>query len=177
VTAGDESVTKQRRSSQGRLTPLDVRIERLRECIDTYAGRYRQLRGVKSFEAYVTSREPVADEETLTEPLLADIIEKVLGFPKDAYFPQLGKSGLKPDFTPIDLVAHRFVLVRAPSSPSRTRSRLPVRSPATRMRALLTARSSSTSWRAVPAGCREGRTASTSTTCCRATFVPNGRGP
>ncbi|MEJ7715848.1 MAG: Eco57I restriction-modification methylase domain-containing protein [Thermoleophilaceae bacterium] len=31
-------------------------------------------------------------------------------FPTDAYFPQLGRSGLKPDFTPHDLVAHRFVL-------------------------------------------------------------------
>ncbi len=42
--------------------------------------------------------------------ILAALIERVLGFPPDAYFPQLGRSGLKPDFTPIDLVAHRFVL-------------------------------------------------------------------
>jgi len=32
-----------------------------------------------------------------------------LGFPTGAYFPKLGKSGLKPDFTPIDLIAHPFV--------------------------------------------------------------------
>ena len=37
-------------------------------------------------------------------------MERLLGFPPDAYFPQLGRSGLKPDFTPHDLVAHRYVL-------------------------------------------------------------------
>ena len=30
-------------------------------------------------------------------------------FPFRAYFPQLGKSGLKPDFTPLDIIAHPFV--------------------------------------------------------------------
>ena len=46
----------------------------------------------------------------LTEPVLAAILERVLGFPADEFVPQLGRSGLKPDFTPIDLVAHGFVL-------------------------------------------------------------------
>ncbi len=52
----------------------------------------------------------MADEQTLTEPLLQRIVERVLGFPADAYFPQLGKSRLKPDLTPNDLIAHSFVL-------------------------------------------------------------------
>lgn len=82
----------------------------MRVCLDRYAGRYKELRGAATFGDYVGTRGERADEELLTEPLLADIVEKVLGFPKDAYFPQLGRSGLKPDFTPIDLVAHRFVL-------------------------------------------------------------------
>jgi len=34
----------------------------------------------------------------------------VLGFPSDAYVPQYGKGGLKPDITPIDVIAHPFVL-------------------------------------------------------------------
>lgn len=46
----------------------------------------------------------------LTEPILGSILEDVLGFGKGDYFPQLGKSGLKPDFTPTDLVTHRFEL-------------------------------------------------------------------
>ena len=41
--------------------------------------------------------------------MLAEIIERVLGFPKDAYFAQRGKDGLKPDFTPMDVIAHPFV--------------------------------------------------------------------
>lgn len=80
--------------------------------LDAYEGRYRELKGASSFGEYVTigAATKVADEETLTEPLLASLLEDVLGFGKGDYFPQLGKSGLKPDFTPIDLVTHRFVL-------------------------------------------------------------------
>jgi len=82
----------------------------LRACLDAHAGRYRTLAGVRTFAAYLSKGGERADEELLTEPILAAILEEVLGFPVDAYFPQLGRSGPKPDFTPIDLVAHPFVL-------------------------------------------------------------------
>ena len=78
--------------------------------LDAQAGRYKSLNGAKTFQSYLETTRPREDEELLTEPILAEILEVLLGFPKDAYFPQLGRSGLKPDFTPIDLVAHRFVL-------------------------------------------------------------------
>ncbi|MGH3111407.1 MAG: N-6 DNA methylase, partial [Gaiellaceae bacterium] len=78
--------------------------------LDQYQGRYHELRGVPDFGEYVSSSQRAADEETLTEPMLASILEDVLGFGKGDYFPQLGKSGLKPDFTPTDLVTHRFVM-------------------------------------------------------------------
>lgn len=50
------------------------------------------------------------DEETLTERILGDVLERVLGFGPNDYVPQLSRDGRKPDFTPADLVAHRFVL-------------------------------------------------------------------
>lgn len=85
-------------------------LEPLRECLNEQAGRYEALRGVSDFGAYLAAKSDRADEELLTEPVLSALIERVLGFPTDGYFPQLGKSGLKPDFTPIDLIAHPFVL-------------------------------------------------------------------
>ncbi len=85
-------------------------VERLAAVLDAQIGRYKSLNGAASFQAYLATARPREDEEILTEPILAEILETLLGFPKDAYFPQLGRSGLKPDFTPIDLVAHRFVL-------------------------------------------------------------------
>ncbi|CAN5716698.1 hypothetical protein BH18ACT13_BH18ACT13_08090 [soil metagenome] len=85
-------------------------VKQLEGLLDSQMGRYKALRGVSSFGAYVGSSSSGADEETLTEPLLSGILEEVLGFPRDAYFPQLGKGGMKPDFTPIDLIAHPFVL-------------------------------------------------------------------
>lgn len=91
------------------MTPSE-QIERLAALLDGQAGRYKSLNGATSFAAYLQTARPREDEELLTEPILAEILEILLGFPKDAYFPQLGRSGLKPDFTPIDLVAHRFVL-------------------------------------------------------------------
>ncbi len=78
--------------------------------LDGQAGRYRELNGAVTLRDYLDRLRQREDEELLTEPVLAGILEDVLGFPKDGYFPQLSRSGLKPDFTPIDLVAHRFVL-------------------------------------------------------------------
>ncbi|MDQ3678813.1 MAG: hypothetical protein M3401_18785 [Actinomycetota bacterium] len=85
-------------------------MERLAVLLDGQVGRYRSLNGATSFRSYLEIPRSREDEEILTEPILAEILEALLGFPKDAYFSQLGRSGLKPDFTPIDLVAHRFVL-------------------------------------------------------------------
>ena len=88
----------------------DALRSRLRDVLDRSAGRYRELNGARSAGEYLSRERPREDEEVLTEPLFADLLEDLLGFPHDAYFPQLGRSGLKPDFTPHDLVAHRFVL-------------------------------------------------------------------
>lgn len=88
--------------------PPQLRV--LTELLDAQAGRYRELNGGRTLQEYLDSPRTREDEELLTEPVLAGLIERVLGFPEDAYFPQLGRSGLKPDFTPIDLVAHPFVL-------------------------------------------------------------------
>lgn len=82
----------------------------LRKLLDARNGLYQELADAPDFGSYVDRDPPQDDEEILTEPLLAAILETVLGFPIDAYFPQLGKSGLKPDFTPMDLIAHPFVL-------------------------------------------------------------------
>jgi len=91
------------------LPNVDSALAALRACLDAQAGRYKELRGVGGFGPYLAATADRADEELLTEPVLASILERVLGFPTDTYFPQLGKSGLKPDFTPIDLIAHPFV--------------------------------------------------------------------
>jgi hypothetical protein len=92
-----------------RSTTQNPRLEALCEVLDEHAGRYRELRGAKDFGTYVETPGSGADEEVLTESVLAAIIERVLGFPKDAYFPQRGKGGLKPDFTPMDVIGHSFV--------------------------------------------------------------------
>lgn len=89
---------------------MTPQLGRLAGLLDEQAGRYRELNGARHLGDYLARPRTREDEALLTEPLLRDIIERVLGFPPDAYFPQLGRSGLKPDFTPIDLVAHRFVL-------------------------------------------------------------------
>ena len=87
----------------------DAQLHAIRAVLDRRPGIYRQLGRAADYGAYLQS-EHSDDEEVLTEPVLADLLETVLGFPPDGYFAQLSKSGLKPDFTPVDLVAHRFVL-------------------------------------------------------------------
>lgn len=89
---------------------VSAQIAALTALLDGQAGRYKRLNGAGSFRAYLETARTREDEEMLTEPILADVLESLLGFPKDAYFSQLGHGGSKPDFTPIDLVAHRFVL-------------------------------------------------------------------
>ncbi|MEX2253615.1 MAG: N-6 DNA methylase [Thermoleophilaceae bacterium] len=91
-------------------TAKEKLLERLAAVVDKPAGRYEELNGATTFAGYLSRDRDREDEELLTEPILADLLEQVLGFPPDAYFPQLGRSGRKPDFTPIDLVAHSFVL-------------------------------------------------------------------
>jgi hypothetical protein len=85
-------------------------LEALRGVLDRRNGLYAELADASDIGSYLATDPPRDDEEILTEPILADILERVLGFPADAYFPQLGKSGLKPDFTPMDLIAHPYVL-------------------------------------------------------------------
>lgn len=95
-----------RRSNVG----VSPRVQALARVLDQYEGRYRELRGAASFGEYVSASAREADEELLTEPVLASILEGVLGFGKGDYFPQLGRGGIKPDFTPTDPVTHPFVL-------------------------------------------------------------------
>jgi hypothetical protein len=87
----------------------DAQLEAIRAVLDRRPNLYRQLGRAGDYGEYLTSTH-ADDEEVLTEPVLADLLQTVLGFPPDGYFAQLSKSGLKPDFTPVDLVAHRFVL-------------------------------------------------------------------
>ena len=92
------------------VTTVDLRLETLAAILDAQKGRYEHFRHVSTFDAYLSAKGSHADEETLTETVLAELLTRLLGFPIDEYVPQLGKSGLKPDFTPRDLIAHSFVL-------------------------------------------------------------------
>jgi hypothetical protein len=85
-------------------------LETLRRLLDSYAGRYRELNGARDLGQYLSRARDREDEEMLTEEVLRDLMEQILTFPRDAYFPQRSRGLLKPDFTPNDLVAHRFVL-------------------------------------------------------------------
>ncbi|MEJ7786762.1 MAG: N-6 DNA methylase, partial [Solirubrobacteraceae bacterium] len=85
-------------------------VERLRSTLDARAGTYRALNGATNVADYLGRGTTAEDEETLTEPLLRELLQRLLGFPPDGYFEQLSRLGSKPDFTPVDLVAHRFVL-------------------------------------------------------------------
>lgn len=68
-------------------------LDRLRAVLDRPSGRYRELNGAGDLGEYLNRQRPREDEELLTEPVLEDLMERVLGFPPDAYFPQLGRSG------------------------------------------------------------------------------------
>jgi len=92
------------------VTELPAPLLALREVLDRYAGRYRERTQSSALDEYLAIRQGSDDEEILTEPILQDVLRDVLGFPVGAFFPQLSKSGAKPDFTPTDLVAHPFVL-------------------------------------------------------------------
>ncbi len=85
-------------------------LKALREVLDRRPLLYRELADASDLGTYLANGARQDDEELLTEQILVEILERVLGFPPDAYFPQLSKSGLKPDFTPMDLIAHPFVL-------------------------------------------------------------------
>ncbi|MBA2461028.1 MAG: SAM-dependent DNA methyltransferase [Actinobacteria bacterium] len=87
-----------------------TRLKALESVLDGNSGNYEQLRSVSDFGGYLAARGDRADEEMLTEPILAQILERVLNFPRDRYFPQYGRGGLKPDLTPHDTIAHPFVL-------------------------------------------------------------------
>lgn len=80
--------------------------------LDRRAGVYAKLSttAAKTFADYLAGDKLREDEQILTEPVMQDLVEDLLGFPRDAYFPQYGRGGLKPDVTPDDLVAHPFVL-------------------------------------------------------------------
>jgi len=85
-------------------------LERVRTVLDEPRRRYRELNGAANLGEYLAGKAAREDEELLTEPILENLLRRVLGFPLDAFFPQLGRGGLKPDFTPTDLIAHPFVL-------------------------------------------------------------------
>lgn len=85
-------------------------LKRLRAVLDRRAGIYKKLAGADTFGEYLVAGPSQEDEEILTEPVLQDLVEELLGFPTDAYFPQFSKGGLKPDLTPMDTIAHSFVL-------------------------------------------------------------------
>lgn len=89
---------------QGRL------LDQLRTVLDGQRKRYKELAGAADFEAYLANKPDREDEEMLVEPVLEDLMEIVLGFPKDGYFAQFSRGGLKPDLTPMDPIAHPFVL-------------------------------------------------------------------
>ena len=92
------------------MTKVPERVAVLRRILDEFEGQYRKLRNASNLRDYLGAPSVRADEEILTEPILRLILRRVLGFPQDGIFEQLGKSGRKPDFTPNDLLAHPFVL-------------------------------------------------------------------
>jgi N-6 DNA Methylase/Eco57I restriction-modification methylase len=89
---------------------LDDRLVALQAVIDEHARIFaRRVPGARDLRQYLDARPSQADEELLTEPVLREIIKRVLGFGTGEVLEQLGASGRKPDFTPADLIAHSFV--------------------------------------------------------------------
>lgn len=84
-------------------------LERLRAVLDAHAAQYKELSGAANFSQYLDEPPDRDDEELLTEPILQGLVERVLDFPTGGYFRQFGRSGLKPDLTPMDMIAHPFV--------------------------------------------------------------------
>jgi len=62
---------------------LDPRLGALASILDAQTGRYEVVRDVDAFDEYLAAKGDRADEEMLTEPVLGQILEKVLGFPTD----------------------------------------------------------------------------------------------
>jgi hypothetical protein len=56
----------------------DPRLQALTKILDGQKGRYELLRKVASFDAYLAGKADRADEEILTEPVLALFLERVL---------------------------------------------------------------------------------------------------
>ena len=71
----------------------EASTERLRSVIDGHKRQYRELASASDFADYLARKPERQDEETLVEPLLQDLVEEVLGFPKDAYFAQFSRGG------------------------------------------------------------------------------------
>lgn len=62
-----------------KLTPDQRRlIDRLAAVLEAYRGRYAELGGTRRFDAYLAGTARREDEELLTEPVLADLLEQVL---------------------------------------------------------------------------------------------------
>lgn len=72
---------------------VKTELEALAVCLDERAGQYLALRGAEDVAEYLSKPADRSDEEILTEPILRSLIERVLGFPRDAYFEQLGRGG------------------------------------------------------------------------------------
>ena len=106
----DHFVPKVRHSGM-KLGKQDQRLlDRLRSVLNGQRRRYRELAGATDFADYLSRKPERQDEEILVEPVLQELMEEMLGFPKDGYFAQFSRGGLKPDLTPMDPIAHSFVL-------------------------------------------------------------------
>jgi hypothetical protein len=74
------------------MKPTDPKLKALEAVLDAQSGRYDMLRHVSTFAEYIHAKGDRADEEILTEPVLAAILEQVLGFPADQYVPQYSRG-------------------------------------------------------------------------------------
>jgi len=86
-------------------------IKKLISILNRYNKLYKEISKDRchSFDEYI--RTGFTDEDEFIKPKLwVDIMQEILGFPKDEYIPELPeKTGLTPDFTPRDLRAHPFI--------------------------------------------------------------------